>query len=296
MSSGTAVCTLAPPTTGCLDSSTKNGTSYGYAVFAIDGAGNIARREAGAKASDTQPPDPVADLKVLSFDFSYARLGWDAPALKGADADLAGYRVIKLRDGAKSPLNPQDGTVVCSSVVVSPTPKCDALNLTKGKRVTFAVYAFDEVPNYSTPAIISVVPHSIDHKPPHKPTKVKLTHVGLSYSLSWVSPRDLDLSKFRVTLYDKKPPTRPSLGKAVVTGRVLHATFRLTPGRRVYVTLFALDVSGNFSRVTKLVVAPGTAKARSKHKVAKKTASHKKTTAPKKAAPKKDKPIAVKIT
>jgi fibronectin type 3 domain-containing protein len=294
-SSGTPVCTLAAPATGCTDNTAKNGTSYGYAVFAVDAAGNFARREASAKGVDTQPPDPVADLKVLSFDFSYARLGWDAPALKGANADLAGYRVILLRPGAKAPLNPNDGTVVCTVTILT-TPKCDALNLTKGKKVYFAVYAFDEVPNYSTPAVISMTPHSIDHTPPHKPTKVKLTHSGLTYSMSWVSPRDLDLSKFRVTLYERKPPSRPSLGKAVVTGRVLHATFTLKPGRKVYVTLWALDVSGNFSRVTKLVVAPGKAVAKSKHKVAKKKTVAKKTAAAKKKTrPKKEKPISVSI-
>ena len=73
----------------------------------------------------------------------------------------------------------------------------------------FAVYAYDEVPNYSSPVLISMVPHSVDHKPPHKPTKVRLTRQGLRYTLKWVSPRDVDLAKFRVTLYDKGPAPRP---------------------------------------------------------------------------------------
>ena len=45
----------------------------------------------------------------------------------------------------------------------------------------------------------------------------------------------------------------------VAQGRVLHATFTLKPGKRTYVTLFALDVVGNFSKVSKLMVAAGTA-------------------------------------
>jgi hypothetical protein len=255
---GTGVCTLAPPDTGCVDSSAKSGTSYGYAVFAIDAAGNKARREAGAKAVDSQPPDAVNNLKVLSFDRTYARLTWTVPALKGADADLAGYRVIMLRKGAKAPGSPNDGTVVCRN----DDPRdnlCDALNLDTGKKVTFAVYALDEVPNYSPPELISMVPHSVDKKPPHKPTKVRLTRSGLTYTLKWVSPKDRDLSKFRVTLYDKGPAPKPSKGKVVGQGRVLHATFTLTPGKRTYLNLFALDVTGNFSRVTRLIVAPGKA-------------------------------------
>jgi hypothetical protein len=276
-SSGTAVCTLTPPANVCADSGAKSGTTYGYAVFAIDAAGNLARREAGARAADTQPPDAVAGLKIVSFDRTYARLGWTVPALKGADEDLAGYRVIQLRAGAKAPLSPQDGTVVCRN----DDPKdsiCDALNLTTGKKITFAVYALDEVPNYSAPMVISMVPHSIDRKPPHKPTKVRLVRDGVRYTLTWVSPRDRDLSKFRVTLFDKRPAPRPSKGKAIVTGRVLHASFTLRPGQRVYVNLFALDVSGNFSRVSRLIVVPKQLIVpKSKHKGAKKQSAGKKT-------------------
>ena len=263
--SGTAVCTQLPPATGCVDASAKDGTLYGYSVFAIDAAGNVARRTASAKASDTQPPDAVAGLKVLTFDRTYARLSWNVPALSGADADISGYRVLKLRPGAKAPLNPQDGTIVCRNG----DPQnhiCDALDLTAGKRVMFAVYAYDDVLNYSAPAMISIVPHSVDRVPPHRPTKVTLTRSGLAYTLRWVSPRDLDLSRFRVTLLPKKPAPRPAVGKAVVTGRVLHANFTLSAGQKVYVNLFALDVSGNFSRVTRYVVAPAIA-SRSKHRV-----------------------------
>ncbi len=238
---GTGICTVTPADTDCIDSTAKSGTSYGYAVFAVDAAGNRARREATVKAIDTQSPDAVADLKIVSFDRTYARIGWSIPALKGADADLAGYRVIMLRNGAKAPANENDGTVVCRN----DDPRdnlCDALNLTTGKKVTFAVYAQDEVPNYSPPVLISVVPRSVDKTPPKKPTKVRLTHVGLKYTLKWVSPKDRDLSKFRVTLNDKGPASKPSKGKVVGQGRVLHATFTLKPGKRTYVTLFALDV------------------------------------------------------
>ena len=114
-SSGTAICTLTPPANACIDGNTKNGTLYGYGVFAIDAAGNVARSDASARASDKLAPDAVTGLRVISFDQTYVRIGWTVPALKGANADLAGYRVLKLRPGAKAPLNPQDGTVVCNN-------------------------------------------------------------------------------------------------------------------------------------------------------------------------------------
>jgi hypothetical protein len=282
--SGTAVCTAAASDTGCTDAGAKSGTLYGYAVFALDAAGNVARREASAKALDTLSPDAVTGLQVVSSDRTYVRLGWSAPALKGADEDLAGYRVLLLRPGAKAPLNPGDGTVVCMNDDPQDT-LCDSLDLTTGKKVAYAVYAYDEVPNYSAPVLISAVPHSLDTTPPHRPTKVTLTHAGLRYTLKWVTPRDPDLSKFRVVLYPKRPSPRPAVGKAVATGRVLHASFTLTPGQRVYVNLFALDVSGNFSRVSMPIAAPERI-ARRKHVV-------RKAAKPKASAPKKKKKPAV---
>jgi hypothetical protein len=272
-SAGSHVCTLVPPGNGCVDSATRNNTLYSYGIFAIDAAGNVAFRSASARAVDTQAPDPVAGLKIVSSDRTYARLGWAIPGLKGADSDLAGYRVLQLSTVDKPPLNPNDGRVVCRN----DDPKdnvCDVLNLVTGKKVSFAVYAYDGVPNYSAPEIVTVTPHKTDNTPPHKPTKVTLSHTGLTYTLKWVSPRDPDLSSFRVTLYPKGPAA-PKKGKAIVNGRVLHATFTLKPGQIVYVNLFALDVSGNFSRVTKLIVAPDELAGR-EHKLVKKRATSKK--------------------
>jgi hypothetical protein len=283
-SAGTTICSLPPAATACQDKTTKNNTTYSYGIFAIDAAGNFGVRVASARSVDTQAPDALAGVKIVSYDRNYARIGWTLPALKDANADVAGYRVLQLRTVGKAPLNPNDGRVVCRN----DDPKdniCDVLNLVPGKKVSFAVYAYDGVPNYSPPVMISMTPHNVDNTPPHKPTKVRLTHSGLTYTLRWVSPRDKDLSKFRVTLYDKGPAPRPSKGKAVVTGRVLHATFTLKPGQIVYVNLFALDVSTNFSRVTKLIVAPGKIVPKSKHKVAKKKKASGKTTQP--AKPKK---------
>ena len=297
-SGGTGICNVTPADTDCVDSTAKSGTSYGYAVFAVDAAGNKARREATVKAVDSQSPDAVANFKVVSFDRTYARLGWTVPALKGADADVTGYRVIKLRRGAKTPLSPNDGTVVCNNDDTRDNI-CDATGLTTGQKVTFAVYALDEVPNYSSPALISIVPHSVDKKPPHKPTKVRLTRDGLTYTLKWVSPRDRDLSKFRVTLYDKNPAPNPAKGKVVGQGRVLHATFTLKPGKRTYITLFALDVVGNFSKVSKLIVAPGTAvvpKSKKKKPVANKTVKKPVVKKPAKKPAVPVKPIPVEVT
>ena len=122
-----------------------------------------------------------------------------------------------------------------------------------------------------------------DNKKPGLPKKVKIKRVGAKITMTWLSPKDRDLSKFRVTLYNNGPAVRPSKGKAIVTGRVLHASFKLKAGQIVYVNLFAIDLSGNFSRVTRLIVMPDRLfEPKSKHKkvVKKKTAGTK--TPPKK--------------
>ncbi len=278
---GTDVCTVTTAATGCIDPHTESGASYGYSIFAIDGAGNQSRQTLTVRALDTVAPDPVAGFNGTVGPTS-VHLTWDAPALQGNDADLAGYRIIRLGAGIKQPANPRDGTEVCPGLGFRDND-CFVQNLTTGQPVTFAIYAEDEVPNLSAPTLVTVTPNSSDHKKPGLPTNVRIKRAGAKITMSWVSPKDRDLSKFRVTLYDNGPAQRPSRGKAIVTGRVLHASFALRAGQVVYANVFAIDLSGNFSRVTRLIVMPDRlVQPRSKHKLVKKKAKSR-TPPPKKA-------------
>jgi hypothetical protein len=255
LAAGTSICTVSlPAATGCLDSATNNGSIYNYSVFAVDGAGNTTRQIVSARAVDTVPPDGVSDFHG-SVGPTNAHLFWNAPSRQGNSADLAGYRIIKLASGVRQPTNPRDGSEICPGLGFRDAD-CFIQNLTTGQKVTFAIYALDEVPNYSAPALLTLTPNSSDHKKPGLPTKVRLKRVGASFTMTWVSPKDRDLSHFRVTLYDNGPAARPAIGKAVVTGRVLRASFKLKARQIVYINLFAIDLSGNFSRVTKLIVMP----------------------------------------
>jgi fibronectin type 3 domain-containing protein len=279
---GTAVCTVTlPASTGCIDSATDSGTIYGYSVFAVDAAGNVARQTTSARAFDSLPPDPVTGFRA-TVGPTNAHLEWNAPLRQGKNADLAGYKIIKLGTGIKQPTNPRDGSEVCPGLSFRDAD-CFVQNLTTGVPVTFAIYAEDAVPNFSVPAVVTVTPNSSDHKKPGLARKVKIKRVGAKITMTWLSPKDRDLSKFRVTLYNNGPAVRPSKGKAIVTGRVLHCSFNLKAGQIVYVNLFAIDLSGNFSRVTRLIVMPDRLfEPKSKHKkvVKKKTAGTK--TPPKK--------------
>lgn len=275
---GTAVCTVTTTATGCVDRAVTSGSIYGYSVFAIDGAGNQTHQSVSVRAVDSIAPDPVTGFKA-SVGPTNVHLVWDAPARQGNDADLAGYRLIKLGAGIKRPTNPRDGSEVCPGLGFRDTD-CFIQNLTTGKPVTFAIYAEDAVPNLSAPTLLTVTPNATDHKKPGLPKKVRLKRVGAKITMTWVSPKDRDLSKFRVTLYNNGPASRPSKGKAIITGRVLRATFALKAGQIVYVNLFAIDLSGNWSRVTRLIVMPdrlGGATTHKHKKIAKKKTTGAKT-------------------
>jgi hypothetical protein len=286
---GTAVCTLPTTATGCVDRAATSGSIYGYSVFAIDGAGNQTHQTVSVRAVDSTAPDPVTGFKA-SVGPTNVHLVWDSPARQGNDADLAGYRLIKLGAGIRRPTNPKDGTEVCPGLGFRDND-CFVQNLVTGQKVTFAIYAEDAVPNLSAPTLLTVTPNATDHKKPGLPTKVRLKRVGAKITMTWISPKDRDLSKFRVTLYNNGPAQRPSRGKAIITGRVLRATFALTAGQVVYVNLFAIDLSGNWSRVTRLIVMPDRLFApKSKHKkVGKHTKVTKKKHTGAKTPPKKPK-------
>jgi hypothetical protein len=277
---GTPICMIAlPAATGCLDAATQSGTTYSYALFAIDGAGNVSRQSVNVKSLDTVAPDQVTGFHA-SVGPTNAHLFWTSPARTGNDSDLAGFRVIRLAAGQTQPTNPRDGTEVCPGLGFRDAD-CFVQNLTRGKKVTFAVYAIDEVPNFSPPTLLTVTPKG-DSAPPHPPTKVRVKRVGARITMTWATPRDRDLSHFVLALNASGPLKGPNAGKRVFKGRKLSASFTLKAGQITYANLFAIDLSDNHSpRVYRLIIMPDTiAVPKSKHKVAAK----KSATPPKKTA------------
>jgi hypothetical protein len=265
-----------------VDSSALSGTTYGYAVFAIDGAGNVARQTVSVKPTDSLSPDAVSGFHA-SVGPTNAHLMWDLPARTGRNADLAGFRIIRLADGVTSPTNPRDGSAVCPGLGPKDSD-CFIQNLATGKKVTFAIYAADEVPNYSAATLLTLTPKG-DGKKPGLATKVRLTRVGARLTLRWVSPKDPDLSHFVVNLNRNGPAKNPGVRPIVFKGRKLTASFTLKPKQIAYVNLFSIDLSGNYSRVTRLIVMPDNlivAKAKKKKVVKKATPPKKTVTPPKK--------------
>ncbi len=102
------------------------------------------------EAPDTTPPAPVTGLSATPAD-GQVKLTWTNPV----DADFAGV-VVRRASGTVPPATPVDGTAAYSGTGTTVT----VTGLTNGTNHSFAVFARDEVPNYSaaTTATASPVP------------------------------------------------------------------------------------------------------------------------------------------
>ncbi len=145
--SGTLVADKAQPGTSHTDSGLTAGTTYSYAVFAHDAVPNYAAGATLTAATllvpDTTPPGPVTGLTVGSATTSSLTLTWTNP---GA-ADLTGV-MVRRAVGTTPPAGPSAGTLVVDKAAPG-TGHVDQ-GLAPGTTYSYAVFAHDGVPNYST--------------------------------------------------------------------------------------------------------------------------------------------------
>ena len=252
---GSAVCQPKPPATGCTDEKAISGQLYGYALFAIDGAGNTTRRTVIARPVDTIKPAPPTNVKAIASSRS-ARISWAAPPLTGDNADRRGFQIVKLRSLTLKPKSPDDGELVCPA---GPTDtQCFISQLKNNVPVAFAIFAYDEVPNYSTPVVVKVTPHRIDRAAPHAPVNLRSIIRGHQVVLYWKTPTDGDLKEFVVRWLPNRYPPGVKVGKFAFRGRKLAIKVGLKPGSIAYFCVFATDINGNVSRPARIrVVVPG---------------------------------------
>jgi outer membrane protein assembly factor BamB len=146
-SAGTLVADVTEPGTTVTDSGLAASTQYSYAVFAHDGVPNYASgatvTTSTAAPPDTTPPGPVTGLSVTGTTSSTVTLSWTDPG----DADLAGV-MVRRAAGATPPASPSAGTLV--SDVAKPGTGVTDSGLAAGTQYSYAVFAHDGVPNYST--------------------------------------------------------------------------------------------------------------------------------------------------
>jgi hypothetical protein len=277
---GVAVCDTPPGTTSCTDAAVQSGAQYGYRLFASDPAGNPASSDVTAMASDTTPPSAPDGLVLAPGDGQIA-VSWNPVAVTGANSDLAGYRVVR-GSGAAPPASVTDGTTVCD--IASPVvTSCLVGGLVDGQAVGIAVFAHDEVPNWSAaapgaqasatpiappspPAPPPPQPTVVDHQPPGRPTLLSVHLSASGVTLTWRNPRDADLDHLVVVRNAHHRPRGPSDGRRTTVGRGTHATLPAERGERFHLALYAYDHAGNVSQPTaldvavpKLLPAPGAA-------------------------------------
>ena len=148
LNDGTAICgTLGATTLTCGDSGLTPGSSYRYAVFAIDGVGNVSG--AGQTPAvlipslvDRTPPKAPTSLRAAITGTRVA-LSWKNPK-----AGVA--KVTVVWNSKRAPRSTKDGKAVYRGAGTH-----FVLNLKKlpaGKHVRFAVFALDGAGNVSTAA------------------------------------------------------------------------------------------------------------------------------------------------
>lgn len=134
--------------TSVLDTGLSNGTTYCYAAFFSDGSEAFSS-PAYATATPLPPPGPPTGV-VTRSDRGQVLLFWTNPS----GNNFTGTRIVR-KPGNSPPSSPSDGTVVYDG---DGTSYVD-YGLTDGSPYSYALFAHNGIPEYSTPATVaSVVP------------------------------------------------------------------------------------------------------------------------------------------
>jgi predicted phage tail protein len=241
-SDGDAVCQGL--VTSCTDSATLNGKAYSYAVFAVDGAGNVsaAGTALSVTASDQLAPAAPTGLAATPGD-AKVDLRWTAA---GADDDVAAY-VLVAKAGAAAPTSDTDGTRVCSTLVATSTA-CSATGLTNGATYTFGLFALDEAFNRSPAAAVTAVPNGpvADATAPAAVKGLGAKVSGHTVTLTWKNPADKDFDHVEITSSERKPAARKAATR-VYSGKGTKATTTLGAGVTRWFAVVAYDRVGNAS-------------------------------------------------
>jgi chitodextrinase len=125
--------------TSYADTTTQAGTTYSYAVYAYDAAGNLSPASNTATvttpgATDTQPPSTPTGLVAIAASASQVNLAWNAAT---DDVGVAGYTVYR------------DGAAIATTSGPSATAYSDT-TVSQSTTYTYAVDAFDAAGNHSS--------------------------------------------------------------------------------------------------------------------------------------------------
>ncbi len=218
---GVQVAKVAAPGNGFTDSGLAADTQYSYALFAYDEVPNYAdaatvtvTTKAEPPPPDTTAPGPVTGLQTSGVTTSSVVLSWTNPG----DGDFAGV-LIRRTVGSVPPSSPTDGVQVAK--VAAPGNSFTDSGLAAETQYSYALFAYDEVPNHADAATVTVTTKA---EPPPPDTTAPGPVTGLQTSgvttsgvvLSWTNPGDGDFAGVLIRrTVGSVPPSSPTDGVQV---------------------------------------------------------------------------------
>lgn len=204
--------TTATLVTGHLNvlSGLTQGTTYHYRVSSKDAYGQTAVSAdfTFKTVADTVPPANPTNLTAVPGN-KQVSLTWTNPT----DADFQG--VVLVRSMTGFPTSPTDGLTVYTGKATSYKDN----NVSNGILYYYTLFAYDEVPNYSSGVVASATPVGpLPTQPPGNVTNLTATPGDSQVTLNWTNPTD---ASFTGTLIVRKAlscPTSPADGTVVYDG------------------------------------------------------------------------------
>jgi fibronectin type 3 domain-containing protein len=249
-SDGTAACPPPQPTaTSCTDTGTVSGTTYSYAFFATDQAGNQTRLTATVQALDTTPPAPPTNVYATPLPGG-VEIHWTPSTSPDVD-----HYVMRRLAGTTPPQTGHDGLEDPPDDIPKELTSAHSSPLTNGSTYSFSVFAVDTAGNFSQPGTVANVHPGAggraDHTPPHKPTKFKAILRGNVITLTWKKPPDKDYLSTALYLNRVHKPRSWQDGVRLdgftkqTRTTVPLAPLKIKPHRAFWLYLVARDKVGN---------------------------------------------------
>ncbi len=189
--------------------------------------------------SEITAPSPVSSV-VTSVGNNQVSLSWTNPG----DADFAGVKVLRKTDSY--PGHSADGTLIYNGTNESYVDT-DVVNATT---YYYAIFAYDEVPNYSNLASdskASATPSS-DTTPPDSVTGLSAISGNHQVILNWTNPTNADFVGVRVLRKESSYSNNYNDGVPIYNGSSnSYVDTGLNNNTTYYYTIFAYDAGPNYS-------------------------------------------------
>ncbi|GIF13569.1 pectinesterase family protein [Actinoplanes teichomyceticus] len=223
--------------TSYADSGLTNGTTYTYALVAVDAAGNTsAPATVRLTPADSAPPAAPAGLRAGAGD-TRVTLSWTA----NRETDLAGYHVY-----------PADGNTKINNSLITGTSYA-VTGLDNGTAYRYVVTAVDTAGNESAAsAPVEATPAAGDRTAPAAPGAVRTVLGKASVTVAWSAVDDSDLAGY--DLYRSTGGAEPQRIATGVTA-TSHTDTTVTVGTAYTYTVVAADTAGNTSEASKAASA-----------------------------------------